>query len=597
MKTRKLLTKATIAIVLILSILCFQNCGEFSALDQVGQNQLASTVVLPGIATPVPAPVPAPVAACSGTTYYVAANGNDANNGMSPSAPWQTIAKVNAGSSYAGGGLSPGQCLMFNGGDQFSGCVYMATGSNIASSSASNPIVLGSYGSGNATITGTLACQNSGVSNNKWGVVMIDGANAALSGFIMQNLTLRPGNGYGNGVIVQATGAGINNVIVRNNDIGGFNTPNNNPFGSAEILVLDAPNEPVGGGGTPIYNIQVINNSVHGLSGVTSADASGIMFDGVITSSLISGNSVYNIGSPGNDTGAGITILNDNKGPANVVVSSNTIHDIGANTTSCGGMSGIETANVDTIIVSSNEVYNTRPYPSLVSGCDWDGIDLDGSTVNSIVEYNYTHNNFGTGLFGWMGLNNGPIWGNNIFRYNISENDNNGGSTSGGAMSFAGQGNAVSGLQVYNNTIYQFNTNGSNAAVSWVGWNAPTGSIFKNNILMTSANNVHTSCNLYSGGNMDLSGISFSTNGYAGSSGSDWGYCGSGQAETLTSDPSFSGTVPVGTLNGSLPGPASYVPTNGAYIGTGTAISSSGGRDYYGNTVPSGTSGYNIGAY
>jgi hypothetical protein len=544
-------------------------------------------------------------ASCSGTIYYVAASGSDSNSGTSPSTPWQTIAKANAGPSYAGNGLSAGQCLLFNGGDTFSGCLYMAAGINIASSSSSNPIVLGSYGHGNATIVGASACQNTGVSNNKWGAVMIDAANAQLSGFVMQGLNVRAGSGYGNGVLIQSiSGAGISNIIVQNNDIGGFNTPNGNPYGSAEVLVQDSPNEPSGGGGGAMTNIQILNNALHGLNGANSPDATGITIDGAISNSLVSGNSVYDIGGTASDTGAGIGVINDSSGPANLSVSHNVIHDIGGNVTSCGGMSGIETANVDTIIISNNEVYNSQPYPSYSAGCDWDGIDLDGSSVNSIVEYNYTHNNRGAGLLAWMGLNVGPTWGNNIYRYNISENDNTSGqSNSWGSMTFSGEGNAVSGLQVYNNTIYQANASGTNSAVAWVGNNAPTNSVFENNLLVTSSSDIHTGCNNYNGGSMDLSGITFSTNGYAGGPVSqDWNGCSGNETASITAPPSFLGPVPAGTLtwtppNGPQPGPAGYASTSSALIGKGTAITGSGGSDYFGSAVPSSLgTGYGIGA-
>jgi parallel beta-helix repeat protein len=82
----------------------------------------------------------------SATDYYISSSGNDANNGLSSSTPWKTIAKVNSTFSL----LKPGDRILFNRGDTFYGTITVNK-----SGSAGNPITLGAYGSGtNPIITG-----------------------------------------------------------------------------------------------------------------------------------------------------------------------------------------------------------------------------------------------------------------------------------------------------------------------------------------------------------------------------------------------------------------------------------------------------------
>ncbi|HZY25527.1 MAG TPA: right-handed parallel beta-helix repeat-containing protein, partial [Bacteroidales bacterium] len=75
----------------------------------------------------------------SATDYYVSSAGNDANDGLSPSTSWKTIAKVN--SSFIN--LSPGDRILFNRGDIFYGTIIIGK-----SGSSGNPITLSAYGTG-----------------------------------------------------------------------------------------------------------------------------------------------------------------------------------------------------------------------------------------------------------------------------------------------------------------------------------------------------------------------------------------------------------------------------------------------------------------
>jgi len=84
-----------------------------------------------------------------GTTYYVSPTGLDTNNGTSPATPWQTIGHVNAQVYTAG------TSILFQGGQTFSGALALGTAnySGVTPPTTASPLILGSYGTGNATIS------------------------------------------------------------------------------------------------------------------------------------------------------------------------------------------------------------------------------------------------------------------------------------------------------------------------------------------------------------------------------------------------------------------------------------------------------------
>ena len=88
-------------------------------------------------------PSATPLPTISATTYYVASSGSDSNPGTSPALAWKTVARVNQAR------LAPGDGVLFAGGQTFSDQVLMPA----SSGSLGRPIVFGSYGQGQATIS------------------------------------------------------------------------------------------------------------------------------------------------------------------------------------------------------------------------------------------------------------------------------------------------------------------------------------------------------------------------------------------------------------------------------------------------------------
>jgi hypothetical protein len=366
-----------------------------------------------------------PVAA---TNYYVSPTGSDSNNGTSTSTPWMTLGQVNR---FV---FAPGDHVFFQGGQTFTGCVVFSHATNVPASSASTPFVVGSYGTGNATLLSNCPGVNQSNGNGpRSALVTIDG----ISGFVLQNLTLSAnGTATQFGVLIQngtnsATTASA--ITVENSDISGFYTTASGDS-SSEIWILGYA---LNGNCGNLNNVQIVNNTLHGANGPTSQDDNGINGYGCgqnITNVVYQGNTVYNLGGGGvfPNQANGIIANGVNGGQLQY----NIAHDIGGNTTSCGGSAGIWTYSSTRVAIQFNEVHHVRPV-NFVSGCDWDGFDLDGGVSNSVVQYNYSHDNFGPGILLYVANVGNMTWGNNVVRFNVSENDADGYYGDQGVITFA----------------------------------------------------------------------------------------------------------------------------------------------------------------
>ena len=75
--------------------------------------------------------------AAAGTTYYVSASGSDSNPGTSSTAPWKSLAKVDATT------FQPGDRILLQAGSTWTGQLWPK-----GSGTSGTPITVGSYGSG-----------------------------------------------------------------------------------------------------------------------------------------------------------------------------------------------------------------------------------------------------------------------------------------------------------------------------------------------------------------------------------------------------------------------------------------------------------------
>ena len=367
-----------------------------------------------------------------------------------------------------------------------------------------------------------------------------------------------------------------------------------------------------------LNHVSIVNNTLHGASGVNSNDDNGIdgySCSGNLTNVVYSGNAIYHIGGRRNALGgvSGNGIIAN--GVRHATAEHNVVHDVGGNANTCGGPAGLWAYASDSVIFQYNEVYNVRPTAPVPSGaCDWDSFDLDGNVTNSIVQYNYAHDNYGGGIVTCAACAPGD-WGPNTIRYNILENNDTSGNGYYGEIVASSKASGQCVLNIYNNTAY--NNNGAPV----IDFNQGTfaGGVIANNIFMASgtsrfgrtalmvtnhqdptwttiANNVWYSMG---GGTPLWATDSTNYSSFAAyQSGTGWDV-GSQYLNPLLINPGNGGTC--GSATGPQPCPGTYIPiANSPVIGTGLNLTESpynvtiGTRDYYGNAISHRS---NIGAY
>jgi hypothetical protein len=370
-----------------------------------------------------------------------------------------------------------------------------------------------------------------------------------------------------------------------------------------------------------------LNNEIHGAT-PTSNDTAGISGFGNgmnIHDIIYQGNYVYNIGGAdvANNTSNGILANGVDGG----IIQYNVAHDIGANWSRCGGPVGIWAHGSNNVTIQYNEAFRVQPAVFAHTGCDWNGMGLDAGAApvtNSVVQYNYSHDNAGAGFYHWGRTGTD----NNVFRYNIAQNDNL--LRYGGVGEFMYAGSGPTGhVHVYNNVFYSPGGQGQVGVVAFDANNAgmpAMGSIFANNILITTGNQYGLANFVAANGNTPT--VTLLNNSYYKTSGAfqilDWGgnsndyasYAAwsavSGEIGGTTVDPLFVGPLggasstcmPLAAGDTAGPGtcPAGYELQNGSpLIGSGASLASygidMGMQDYFGSHSPNGVgSGYNVGA-
>ena len=367
--------------------------------------------------------------AADAATYYISSSsGNDNNNGTSPGTPWKTIDKVNA-QHYVSGDK-----ILFKGKEIFDGTIYLNE-QNVALASPAS-ITISSYGGGAATI-------NAGAGS---GIDVYNVAGIKITHLIIHgawNAAAQSGND-GSGISFycdKRNGAKLSGISISRCDVSGFKY--------AGIGIGAFPNDKSESGFT---NISVTYNKVHdngdaGMSSYGYYPAKPTDTSYAHTNMYVGWNIFYNnlgIKGKGNNSGNGV-VLGQTK---NAIIEHCVAYNNGwLNDNAAGGPVGIWCYDSKNITIQYCEAHDNGTGAGTADG---DGFDFDGGVVNSIMQYNYSHHNWGAGYliyeYGVPRINNK----NNIIRYNISQND------AYGTQGYTGiyiAGNCDSNY-FYNNTIY-----------------------------------------------------------------------------------------------------------------------------------------------
>lgn len=490
----------------------------------------------------------APAIQALATIYYVdAASGNDSNNGTSTTTPWQTLTKVNATT------FSAGDQILLKRGATWNGQLYPK-----GSGTSAAWITLGAYGTGNAPVV------NGGSLASGAAVYLKD-----QSYWVIQNLEVTNDSGIDNsgtattggvaryGILVEATSV-QNGIKVQYNYVhhvnGSFNNSQMDPHINGGISVHS-----IGSSGK-FNGVTILDNTVDrcGRVGIVAWHEKYYNFwmttidrTKMSTGLLVQGNVVSN------SDGDGILVF----GYVGSVIE--------YNVSKGAGLKSIPGFNMN----ASAGIWPTRSADTIMqfnesSGCrtneiDGQGFDVDLLSDNTLVQYNYSHNNEGGFLLLMGGYNS-----NVTVRYNLSIND---GPQKG---IFTLSWGTPTGLKIYNNTIYIGSGIGAVRPIYTDGDASTNNYEFTNNIVY----------NLGSG-EWELptvNGVKYGTFDYnlfygnhPASEPAD--------AHKLTSNPQF---VSPGTSGDGYNATLGYqLQSTSPAINSGTAIANNGGLDFWGNTV------------
>lgn len=323
----------------------------------------------------------APAAA---TTYYVSAAGSDANSGTAANDAWASIARVNSQV------FGPGDQVLFEGGKTFAGHLYFDPDDVGAPAS---PIVVSSYGSGRATIAATTS----------HAILVYN-----TSGFRITNMNVvgpgRDVNRSSSGILVYADLPGdvllpfiqIDRVTATRFgrfgvEIGSF--ANRTGFRDVRITRVVADENGLGG----IFTYAAVR-AVH--QNVYVGHSSAAFNSGFGDLEVSSGNGINLSGVDGG------------------VIEYSVAHDNGARSMAGSGPVGIWTYASNNIVIQFSESYRNTTGNTKDGG----GFHLDISTSNSVMQYNYSHDNAGAGFMLAHKLDDLTHTGN-IIRWNVSQND------------------------------------------------------------------------------------------------------------------------------------------------------------------------------
>lgn len=369
--------------------------------------------------------------------YYISQFGDDSNSGISQKQPWQSIDRVNATR------LLPGDSVWFSANQTFKGNLTL---SGADTDVAGAVITFGSYGDGKATID---ACAGAGFLANDYGAVQISDINFVGAG-------TERNRSYGIWFVnTLPDNKKLTHIRIDNVDVSGFR--------HAGICISAQPTDE---GWSGFSDVKITHANVHdngdaGISciGTWNPEASGYSHTDVYVGNC----RVYrNLGIPGKESHSG-------NGIVLAQVDGATIEHCEAyqngelNDCEIGGPVGIWVWDSNRVLIQFNESHHNRTGSSKDGG----GFDLDGGVRNSIVQYNYSHNNDGAGYL-LAQFEGARSFYNNIIRYNMSENDGKKNSYGGIHLWSTGANGGIRNTTIYRNTISTSKSvTGNPAAVDW----------------------------------------------------------------------------------------------------------------------------------
>jgi hypothetical protein len=515
-------------------------------------------------------------------TYYLNASGNDANAGTSPGQAWRTPARISRAH------FQPGDQVLLAGGQVFRGNIWLRGNSQ---GTAAQPITFRSYGGGRAVIQsdstfGFYAHNNAGIalrnlafvgsgrlSNQSSGIVFyLDSANAHLEYLRLDSVDVSGYRASGLSIGSWHGLSGYANVRVTNS---AFHA--NGEAGFSSYAYYPAP-QGYAHHNWYVGNCQAYDNA--GRADITSTHTgNGIVLSG-IDQALIEQCTAY--------------------------------HNGWLNGSQSGGPVGIWGWCCNALTIQQCESHHNMSGTSKDGG----GFDLDGGCTNSVLQYNYSHDNEGPGYL-LAQFPGAPAMHDLTIRYNISENDARRNNYGAITLWSSGSNGGIGRTDIYNNTVVLSRpSDNSTPHAVYIMSGYISDIALRNNVLQTSTGlpvvtsytntGVRLEGNCYwtpsSAINLHWDGTTYTTLAAWRAATTQETLPATGQPTGFCVNPRF---VPTSGGSGSTPligtGPNYHLAPTSSLLGTGIGLHAAfgidpGSRDFFGNAAPTNGTAGNVGA-
>jgi hypothetical protein len=373
-----------------------------------------------------------------GTRYHVDPLGNDANTGIAANAPLKTIAA-------ALGKVGPGDEIYLKGGATFIESIAPPQGLQGA---PGKPIRISSDPVNRATVFAQLG---------KSGITLYNTSHWRIENLIV----VGPGAGMvqknKDGVSIGTDLGKYKDVQVHNVEASGF---------YRGVVLWSYPGDK-GYDGVVLEGVVAHDNKDAGISAY--AEVAGGHSKVTVRRSTAYGN----LGDPTvtRPSGDGIVL----GGVKDGLIEHCLAYNNGGSGTNSAGPVGIWTYDSTRVTIQFCESHSNHAQKQ-----DGDGFDLDVGVTDSVMQYNYSHDNDGAGFILCQTGNN--AWNNNVVRYNVSIDDAR--KEKMGSITWCSFGGGA-GMQtsfVYGNTV----TNGYGPALNPAMETGSNGHVVFNNVFVTS---------------------------------------------------------------------------------------------------------------
>jgi len=372
-------------------------------------------------------------------TYYVSPSGDDSHSGTSAQNAWRTLDKVNTID------LNPGDKVLFEGDHDYEGNLLLTAED---AGTPKQPIVIGSYGSGRARIK----------AGNGSGVTVLNAGGVVVRDLIVIGNDCKTNVGSGIKIVNELPdNKKLEYIRVHDIEASGFGrkiAPAPVGFQPPEGCGIFVGGHASDGSKSGYIDVRITNcvayqNEYFGIfsSGYWQDDpdtyANGNVYVGYC-------RTYDNPGDPNfyeNHSGSGIMMEDVDGGIIEFCEAYHNGYDGGCRV---GGPYGIWAAVANNVIIQHCESHHNHAGKG-----DGGGFDFDGGTTNSVLQYNYSHDNEGPGYLICSYKKAPHRFDNNTLRYNVSANDCRKGPYS--AITFwtgSPREDPIENTQIYANTIY-----------------------------------------------------------------------------------------------------------------------------------------------